>query len=97
MKLRKFDDADWQIFAGATGSPLIAELDNYVVIVDSYGLTINRYTDNSGINQGLYVDFVTIEMLPSQAELLVTMMIPCCERFDKLIDDAQPMVYTELY
>ena len=88
MKLRNFDKADWETFAGAMGSPLIAEFGNaknsYVVIVDCSGLTFTRYDDEGGS------DFVTIDMLPSTAEALVGMMDQCPETIDQMIDDAQP-------
>jgi hypothetical protein len=96
MKLREFDQADWDLFAGAVNPTVIGEFENestgnsYVVIVDAYGLTLNRY-DYEG-----YVDFVTIEMLPSQAELLAGSMEVDFDVIDKLIDDAQPATYSEV-
>lgn len=91
MKLRNFTKSDAETFAGAVNPQSIAEFNEYektyVVIIDSYGLTISRFDED------LYSDFVTIKMLPSTAEALVGMMVPCMETFDQLIDDAQPMEY----
>jgi hypothetical protein len=96
MKLRKFDKADWDLFAGAVNPEGITEFENeatghgYVVIVDSYGITIDRYDYDGGS------DFVTIEMLPSQALRLVQMMEIDFEALDELVDDAQPGIYKEV-
>jgi len=91
MKLRNFDKTDADIFAGAVNATVIGEFsgerNDYVVVVDSYGLTLSRY-DEEG-----YSDFVTIEMLPSTAEALLAMVVPCADTFDQLIDDAQPQEY----
>jgi hypothetical protein len=97
MQLRKFDETDWMLYAGAVGDPFIAEFENtlthniYVVIVDNSGITISRYKDDF-----LSPDFVTIEMLPSQAMALVDMIEPSFDVFDKLINDAQLEPYSEL-
>jgi hypothetical protein len=94
MKLRNFDSTDADVFAGAVNPTVIGEFgdarytgNSYVAIVDSYGLTLSRF-DEEG-----YSDFVTIEMLPSVAEALLAMIVPCADTFDQLIDDAQPMEY----
>jgi hypothetical protein len=89
MKLRKFDQADWDIFAGAVNPEGIAEFEDevtghsYVIVVDAYGLTIDRFNYDGGS------DFVTIEMLPSQALLLIQMMDVNFEAFYELVEDAQ--------
>ena len=96
MKLRNFDQADRDIFAGAVNPVGIAEFENedtgnaYVVVVDAYGLTISRFSYEG---EGDMSDFVTIEMLPSQAAVLVSTMDSDFEAFDRLIDDAQPQEY----
>jgi hypothetical protein len=96
MKLRKFDQADRDIFAGAVNPEGIVEFENevtghsYVIVVDSYGLTIDRFDYDGGS------DFVTIEMLPSQALLLVQMMEVDFEALDALVNDAQPGIYKEV-
>lgn len=89
MKLRNFDKVDAEIFAGAVNPVGIAEFENeetgdaYVIVVDSYGLTLSRFAYD-GDN-----DFVTIEMLPSQALLLVQMLDVNFEAFDSLIEGGE--------
>jgi hypothetical protein len=98
VQLRKFDETDWMLYAGAVGDPFIAEFEStlthniYVVIVDNYGLTISRYKEDF-----LSPEFVTIEMLPSQARALVSMIEPSFDVFDKLVDDAQIEPYSDKY